>query len=160
MKRLLIALSAALTAAGALALPQVGYYKARYSADKNYTCMQVTSNTKQVVVGGIKVTYFEVSSFQNDVVAACIPQVFMDTDDTPVDGDPIRPLFISNGFAHCTFADGSGSLDLAFNSKRFFWTGDVYGPVSLPGYASPAIAHGRERQTLSAEFYSTESCPP
>lgn len=160
MKRLLISLSAAFTTAGTLALPQVGYYKARYSADKNYTCMQVTSNTKQVVVEGAKLTYFEIVSFQNGVVAACIPQLFLDTDDTPSDGDPAHPLFTSSGFAHCSFADGSGSLDLAFSSKRFFWTGDSFGRVSLPGFSAPAVVRLRERQTLSAEFYSAENCPP
>lgn len=160
MKALLVALGASLAAAGALALPQLGYYKARYSPDKTYGCMQVTSNTKQVTVMGKKVAYFEVVGFQGDTAFACIPQVFIDTDDTPVDGDPVRFLFSSPGFAHCTSADGGGSLDVAFSASRIFWTGDSYGPIAIPGYAASAVAHAKERQTLSAEFYSTTACPP
>lgn len=160
MRTLLVALGASLAAAGALALPQLGYYKARYSPDKVYGCMQVTSNTKQVVVEGKKVTYFEVVGIQGDTVFACVPQVFIDTDDTPVDGDPIRFLFSSPGFAHCSGADGSGSLDVAFNSNRIFWPGDSYARVALPGFPQPAVVRMKERQTLSAEFHSTTACPP
>lgn len=159
-KKHLTLASLALGMAGAHALPQLGYYKARYSPEKSYKCMQVTSNTQQVTVMGKKVAYFEIVGLQGDTVFACIPQVFIDTDDAPVDGDPVRFLFSSPGFAHCTAADGSGSLAVAFSASRIFWTGDSYGPIAIPGYAASAVGHAKERQTLSAEFYSASGCPP
>ena len=152
--------SLAVAAAAVQALPQLGYYKTRYSPDKTYGCMQVTSNTKQVTVMGKKVAYFEIVGIQGATPFACIPQMFIDTDDTPVDGDPVRFLFSSPGFAHCSGADGSGSLDVAFSASRIFWTGDSYGPIAIPGYAASAAGRVKERQTLSAEFYSTTACPP
>lgn len=149
----------ALTMAAAHALPQLGYYKARYSADKNYTCLQVTSNTKQVTVIDKKITYFEM--VLSDVgKVACVPVAYYDSDDTPVDGDPVHHLFVSTSNALCTAIDGSFSLEVAFSSKRIFWTGEVYVPVALPDVAMNVIAHFREKQTESSEFYSASSCPP
>lgn len=159
MKRLLIAVAASLAAAGAYCLPQVGYYKARYSADTNYTCLRVTSNTKQVTVINKKVTYFEFTHAGGPKMA-CIPVVYYDTDDTPVDGDSAHLLFVSATNAVCTAIDGSMGSEVAFSSSRIFWTGDSYGTVMLPDVGSNAVAHVREKQTLSAEFYSTTSCPP
>lgn len=160
MKKCSTLLALALGVTVVQALPQLGYYKARYSADKNYTCMQVTSNTKQVIVDGVKITYFEFVGPQGPTPWVCIPQVFYDTDDTPVDGDPAHLLFKSSAVAHCTAADGSMGTDVAFSSNRIFWTGDSYPRVTAPGMAASAVLRMRERQTLSAEFFSASSCPP
>lgn len=159
MKRTLTALGLSLAVAGAQALPQLGYYKARYSADTNYSCLRVTSNTKQVTVINKKVTYFEMVLSDAGKVA-CVPVVYFDTDDTPVDGDPVHHLFTSATNALCTALDGSFGMEVAFSSNRIFWTGDSYGPVALPDVGSNAVAHIREKQTQSAEFYSATNCPP
>jgi hypothetical protein len=159
MKRLLTVLSVALAAASAQALPQLGYYKARYSADTTYSCLHVTSNTKQVTVIGKKITYFEFVA-GNGPKMVCIPVVYYDTDDTPVDGDSAHYLFTSATNALCTAIDGSQGSEVAFSSNRVFWTGDSYGTVTLPDTGTGAVAHVRERQTQSAEFFSTTSCPP
>ena len=159
MKRELTVLIVALAAASAQALPQLGYYKARYSADTTYSCLHVTSNTKQVTVIGKKVAYFELV-LGGAPKMVCIPVVYYDTDDTPVDGDPVHPLFTSATNALCTAIDGSSGMEVAFSSNRIFWTGDSYGTVTLPDTAGGAVAHIREKQTLSAEFFSTTSCPP
>ena len=91
---------------------------------------------------------------------ACVPVVYYDTDDTPVDGDSAHLLFISTSNALCTAIDGSVGSEVAFSSNRIFWTGDSYGTVALPDLGSSAVAHVREKQTQPAEFHSTTSCPP
>ncbi|HRI19112.1 MAG TPA: hypothetical protein PL196_11365 [Burkholderiaceae bacterium] len=159
MKRSLTLLALALGVTAVQALPKLGYYKARYSADTTYSCVQVTSNTKQVTVINTKVAYFEFQKPGGSKMA-CIPVVYFDTDDTPVDGDPVHLLIVSTTNALCTALDGSEGAEVAFSSSRFFWTGDSYGTVTLPDVATKAVAHVREKQTISAEFYSTTSCPP
>lgn len=159
MKRSLTLLALALGVTAVQALPKLGYYKARYSADTNYSCMQVTSITKQVTVINTKVTYFEFQQVGGPKMA-CIPIVYYDTDDAAVDGDSAHLLFVSTSNAVCTALDGSVSTEVAFSSSRFFWTGDTYGSVALPDVGTKAFAHVREKQTVSAEFYSTTSCPP
>lgn len=159
MKKSLTLIALALGVTAVQALPQLGYYKARYSADTTYSCLRVTSNTKQVTIMGKKVTYFEFQPVGGPKVA-CVPVVYFDTDDTPVDGDSAHLLFISTSNALCTAIDGSMGLEVAFSSNRIFWTGDSYGTVALPDVGANVVAHVREKQTQSAEFYSATNCPP
>jgi len=159
MKALSVMAVLAFAAAAASALPKVGYYKSYYSADHGaYQCAQVTSNTKQVKIGTKKVTYFEMLT-GDGVAIACIPKVFADTDDTPVDGDPVRTIFWSSATAMCSTADGRGGEEVEFDDTHVFWGGTTIGQVALPGGAI-GIGEQKERQTSFTEFYSTGSCPP
>lgn len=159
MKKSLTLLALALGVTAAQALPQLGYYKARYSADTTYSCLHVTSNTKQVTVSGKKITYFEFTT-GGATKLACVPVVYFDTDDASVDGDSAHMLFFSTSNALCTATDGSTGGEVAFSSNRVFWTGDSYTPVPLPDLGTNVVVHVREKQTVSAEFYSATSCPP
>jgi hypothetical protein len=159
MKPLLVLAVAASIALDASALPKVGYYKSYYSADHGaYHCAQVTSNNKQVKIGTKKVTYFEMVT-GDGVALACIPKVFSDTDDTAVDGDPVRTIFSSSATAMCSPADGSGGSEVEFDETHVFWGGASIGQVALPG-GTVGLGLQKERQTNFSEFYSASACPP
>jgi len=159
MKSYLVLTVLALAAAKVSALPKLGFYKSYYSANHGtYGCALVTSNTKQVKIGTRKVTYFEFVT-EDGVALTCIPQVFSDTDDVVVDGDPARMIFTSLSTAMCSTAGGVTFEDVEFDSAHVFWGGMSYGQVVLPDGAI-AIGMQKERQTNYAEFFSTNACSP
>lgn len=159
MKKFVFSLLAVSIGITAQALPKVGYYKTKHSDGQgSFTCSQVLSNTKQVTVFGKKVTYFEAKDDTGEAFT-CIPQVFLDTDDTPIDGDPTRFIFTSLSTAFCLTTDGSRGLEVSFDANRVFWGGESHQHFVLPGTTTPAAVKVKQRQTSYAEFFSTTSCP-
>ncbi|MFZ2989994.1 hypothetical protein [Ideonella sp.] len=157
-KSLILALALASVSLSSLALPKVGYYKQYYSADSgSFQCAQLTANTNVVKVMNKSVAYFEITR-SDGVAMACIPEVFVDADDTNVDGDPTRFIAASGGTALCTTADAKNSAEVSFDNTHVFWQGSNLTPIKLADGKTSRIKQ-RERQSVYFEFYSTTGCP-
>lgn len=163
MKQLRVALSSSvlwvLSTGAMAALPAVGYYKDFYSPDHgSFVCSQVTSNTKQIKLGDKKVTYFEAIGGSGTPMV-CLPQVFVDTDDTDVDGSPTGLLMVSASTAFCTTVDGKTSVEVNFDAKHIFWGGDSYAKTKIADLGISVPLKQKEKQTGYLEFFSTTGCP-